>query len=129
MNDKGIGSGDVVSVLIHRSQFMPICALGVLKSGAAYQPLDPGYPKDRLQYMVNDASAKMIILDEDLEDLISDCKVNLLYTKEIETLQNENAPDVNIDFDDLFILLYTSGSTGTPKGVMLTHRNFAVFSA
>lgn len=129
LNDKDIGSSDVVSVLIHRSQFMPICALGVLKSGAAYQPLDPGYPKDRLQYMVNDASAKMIILDDDLEDLISDCKVNLLYTKEIETLQKENAPDVNIDFDDLFILLYTSGSTGTPKGVMLTHRNFAVFSS
>lgn len=61
----GIGKEDVVAILIPRCEFMAIAPLGVIKAGAAYQPLDPTYPKDRLMYMLGDSSAKLLIVDRE----------------------------------------------------------------
>ena len=124
---KGIGREAVVSVLIHRSAYMRIASLGVLKAGAAYQPLDPGYPDERLAFMMKDADSKLLIADEDLLAKAPEYKGPVLLTKDIaslpacEKLTGHPAPE------DLFILLYTSGSTGVPKGVMLEHGNIANF--
>lgn len=60
VHSKGIGKENVVSVLIPRCEYMVIASLGVLKSGAAYQPLDPSYPPERLNFMINDSSAKLL---------------------------------------------------------------------
>ena len=124
---KGLGREDVVSVLIPRCEWMPIASLGVLKAGCAYQPLDPSYPKERLNFMMQDASAKLLIVDEELRPIVDEYKGEVLLTKDITALPAMPAPAVDIVPDQLFILLYTSGSTGVPKGCQLTQGNLVAF--
>ena len=123
----GIGQEDVVSILISRSEYMAVTALGVLKSGAAYQPLDPSYPPERLQYMIADAQAKLLIADTDLTHLLPDYQGPTLATQDIPSLPEGDVSTATIQPSNLFILLYTSGTTGQPKGVMLEHRNLVNF--
>ena len=124
---KGLGAEDVVSVLIPRSEWMPIASLGVLKAGCAYQPLDPSYPKERLNFMMQDARAKLLIADEELRPIVDEYQGEVLLTKDIMGLPAQPAPQVDIKPEQLFILLYTSGSTGIPKGCQLTHGNLVAF--
>ena len=125
---KGLGKEDVVSIIIPRCEWMPIAALGVLKAGCAYQPLDPSYPAERLNFMIKDASAQMLIADESLRGILNEYNGDVLLTKDIFDLPRaERGVDVTVNPSDLFILLYTSGSTGTPKGCQLEHRNLAAF--
>ena len=125
--DMGLGTEDVVSVLIPRSEWMVIASLGVLKAGCAYQPLDPSYPKERLNFMMQDASAKLLIADEELCTIVDEYQGEVLLTSEIANLPAKPAPEVEIKPDQLFIMLYTSGSTGIPKGCQLTHGNLVAF--
>ena len=124
----GVGREDKVSVLINKSEYIVIASLGVLKSGAAYQPLDPTYPKERLSFMIADAAAKALIKDRDLSDLLGDYQGPVLYTDELASLPDVSAPQDAPRPEDLFVMLYTSGSTGLPKGVMLEHRNVYAFA-
>ena len=123
----GIGPENVVSILIPRSEYMAVAALGAMKAGAAYQPLDPGYPTERLSFMIHDAGAKLLIADESLTGLVPDYEGPVLLLKDIPGLPEGTAPVSGLRPDNLFILLYTSGTTGVPKGVMLTHRNLVNF--
>ena len=79
----GIDREEVVSILIPRCEYMAIAPLGVIKAGAAYQPLDPTYPKDRLMYMLEDSSAKLLIADRELLPLVDGYKGKILFTDEI----------------------------------------------
>ena len=125
---KGLGREDVVSILIPRCEWMAIASLGVLKAGCAYQPLDPSYPAERLNFMMKDANAKLLIADESLRDIVNEYEGDVLLTKDIKQLPAVSQPvNVTVNPADLFILLYTSGSTGTPKGCQLEHRNLAAF--
>ncbi|MCR4612366.1 MAG: amino acid adenylation domain-containing protein [Bacteroidaceae bacterium] len=125
---RGLGHEDVVSILIPRCEWMAIASLGVLKAGCAYQPLDPTYPKERLNFMMQDAGARLLIADEGLRDLVDEYRGEVLLTKDIADLPTaEPTATDDIAPDSLFILLYTSGSTGVPKGCMLTHRNVVAF--
>lgn len=123
VHSKGIGKEDVVAILIPRCEYMPIASLGVLKAGAAYQPLDPSYPTERLQFMIKDANAKLLIADENLLDLLPNYEGEILLTKNIPALPKAVSLPTKPLPQDLFILLYTSGSTGTPKGAVIEHRN------
>ena len=121
---KGLGVGDAVSIIIPRCEWMAIASLGILKAGCAYQPLDPSYPKERLNFMVKDADAKLLIADESLRDLVDEYQGDVLLTKDIKQLSTVNCQlSTPITPSDRFILLYTSGSTGVPKGCQLTHGN------
>jgi amino acid adenylation domain-containing protein len=124
----GLGNEDVVSILIPRSKWMVVASIGVLKAGCAYQPLDPSYPAERLNFMMQDANAKLLIADEDLRPIVNEYQGKVLLTKDIEALPAATAPvKADITPSSLFIMLYTSGSTGTPKGCQLEHGNLVCF--
>ena len=125
--EKGLGAEDVVSVLIPRCEWMVIASLGVLKAGCAYQPLDPSYPSERLNFMMSDANAKMLIADESLRDVVNEYQGDVLLTNDIASLPAAQPVKAEIKPSNLFILLYTSGSTGIPKGCQLEHRNIVAF--
>ena len=122
-------SEPVVSILIPRCEWMAIASLGVLKAGCAYQPLDPSYPKERLNFMMQDAHAQLLIADEELRPLADEYQGEVLLTKDIPTLTSlpSHILTSQLNPDRLFILLYTSGSTGVPKGCQLTHANLVCF--
>ena len=128
MAAKGLGAEDVVSVLIPRCEWMAIASLGVLKAGCAYQPLDPTYPKERLNFMMQDANAKLLIADEELRSIVDEYQGDVLLTKDIDhlPLTIDHLP-TEVKPSSLFILLYTSGSTGVPKGCQLMHSNLVCF--
>lgn len=118
----------VVSILINRSEWMVVASLAALKAGCAYQPLDPSYPAERLNFMMKDANAALLIADEDLRPIVNEYEGPVLLTKDLSNpviteLRNHESPSPS----DLFILLYTSGSTGVPKGCQLEHRNLVAF--
>ena len=123
-------SEQVVSILINRSEWMVVASLAALKAGCAYQPLDPSYPAERLNFMMKDANASLLIADPDLRPIVNEYEGPVLLTKDLAEVKTpfpsgegwgEASPS------DLFILLYTSGSTGVPKGCQLEHRNLVAF--
>ena len=124
---KGIRKEKIVGILVPRCEYMLICALGVLKAGGAYMPLDPTYPPERLNLMTADSEAEMLIADPELSGMIdSSFKGLRIMTDEINEMPPRDIEMPEPSPDDLFILLYTSGSTGKPKGVMYTHSNALV---
>lgn len=123
----GIGKDDFVSIIVPRNEYMTISAMGVVRSGAAYQPLDPTYPKDRLNFMVKDCGAKLLIADRNLRPLLDEYEGTVLYVDEIESLPETAKIEVDITPNNALVIIYTSGTTGTPKGCVLEHRNIVAF--
>lgn len=117
----------VVSILIPRNEYMFILPLAAMKAGCAYQPLDPSYPRERLNFMVKDADAALLIADDELRNLTDEYEGEVLLTGGLAETAAEEVPSDHLTPQSLFILLYTSGSTGVPKGVMLEHRNLVAF--
>lgn len=128
LRSNGMEKGQIAGVLIPRCEYMLICSLGILKAGGAYLPLDASYPQERLNLMMQDSGAVMLITTPELNGIItSEFKGLRMMTDEIPDLpDNDKIPLPSICKDDLFIVLYTSGSTGTPKGVMFAHSNTLV---
>ncbi|MCY9393850.1 AMP-binding protein, partial [Bacillus haynesii] len=119
LREKGIGRGSVAAIIADRSFEMIIGIMGILKAGSAYLPIDPETPKDRVDYMLKNSGAALLVTTESLLTPF-DMKTVNLRSDELHLLSGENLPRVNRSSDTAYIV-YTSGSTGTPKGVVTPH--------
>jgi amino acid adenylation domain-containing protein len=126
----GVARGSLVAVCVDRTLDMPTAIAAVLKAGAAYVPLDPAHPAERLKYMVQDAGVACAITLSEFAGALADAGVPLLLLdtlgKQLETLPSTPV-EVAVCADDLAYVIYTSGSTGRPKGVQVEHRNVVSF--
>ena len=125
--DMGVTPGQHVGLYVQRSLDLLIGALAILKAGAAYVPLDPAYPADRIAHYISDSQASVIVTQPALQaDLpASDARILVLNTDTTSPVVDN--VDGGATADNLAYMIYTSGSTGTPKGVMVEHRNVANF--
>lgn len=124
---EGAGPGTVVAACLDRSADLVVGLLGILKSGAAYLPLDPGYPTERLAFLMRDSGARWVLTQRSLEDAAPAGGVTRVFVEEAAEGDGAEAADALSDPDGVAYLIYTSGSTGTPKGVEVTHRNLTNF--
>ena len=124
---KGLGLEDIVAVLIPRCEWMAIASLGIIKAGCAFQPLDPSYPKERLNFMMQDTGTKLLIADAELRPIVDEYYGDVLLTKDLLQCAATESQPTEPKPESLFTLIYTSGSTGVPKGGMSEHRNWVAF--
>ena len=139
--ERGIGKGDIAALMCRRSPYMIIAMLAVMKTGAAYMPLSPDQPEERLKYMLEDSGAKLVLTfgcecavgtSLRLEDLVSENNVDGSGISDNSGLGSEDAKKekftISCTPDDPCYMIFTSGSSGKPKGTVITHRNVMNYS-
>ena len=121
---EGVQAGQIVGIMVERSLEMIVGILGILKAGAAYLPLDPGYPLERIQYILDDSGIRLLLVQGSLYD-----KEILFSGKWIDvevTQASDGNDDANLELpshsSQLAYAIYTSGTTGKPKGTLIEHR-------
>lgn len=129
---RGLGAGPdtLVAICCERSLDMMIGMLGIQKAGAAYVPIDPAYPADRIAYMLEDSQAQIVVTQEPVLGALPDSRATVVcLDREWTTIAQrpDTAPVSGATAANLAYCIYTSGSTGRPKGVMVEHRNVVNF--
>lgn len=128
LRSQGATPDTIVGLLVDRSMEMIIGALGILKAGAGYAPIDPQYPDDRIAYMLENSQATLLVTQGHYADRMAFSQ-QIVLLDDAATAQAEqgNLPPVSGP-EQIACLIYTSGSTGNPKGVMLEHRALVNFT-
>src|SRR2546426_1378372 len=122
---KGLGPGMLVGVCVERSPEMVVALLAALKTGAAYVPLDPSYPEERLSFMIDDARLGCVVTRNGIQKrLPTSVPTVIALDSEVELIRNESLHNPSLDLSGIqrAYVIYTSGSSGRPKGVEGTHR-------
>ncbi|RAV05323.1 non-ribosomal peptide synthetase, partial [Mycolicibacterium sp. GF69] len=123
LSGRGVGGGACVALLLDRSPCAVVAMLAVLKTGAAYVPIDPALPPARLQFIVTDAAPVAVVTTARLRSRLGGCDVVVI---DVDDLTVDGQPVSALPgpgADDIAYVIYTSGTTGTPKGVAVTHHN------
>ncbi|EON33170.1 Non-ribosomal peptide synthetase modules-related protein [Gordonia terrae C-6] len=132
---RGVGPGDVVAVGLERSIGSVVAVFGVIKAGAAYVPIDPAYPSDRIAFMVSDSGVRLGLTDASTRSRLGESSCEWLELASLDDPAVPGGPVTDAErrgpvrLDDLAYLVYTSGSTGRPKAVGVPHRGIANFVA
>ena len=137
LRSHGAGPGRFVAICLDRTADLIVSMLAVLKTGAAYLPLDPKYPQERLAYMLTDSGALLLIAQrDDVSAALSgnNSELTVLYAAEVLSAfdveaKNGDERRLAVKPQDAAYLIYTSGSTGKPKGVVIEHRNVVALIA
>ncbi|WP_328549963.1 non-ribosomal peptide synthetase [Streptomyces sp. NBC_00366] len=136
LSERGVGRGDFVGLATHRSTATVVALLAVLRAGAAYVPLDPVYPPERLAFMVEDAAPALVISESSAVGSLPahpDAPPVLLWddpsVQAFLDAPGDGTFERAVTADQTAYVIYTSGSTGRPKGVEVTHRNIANLAA
>ena len=123
---QGVGRGDCVGLLLPRSMDVYVALLGILKAGAAYVPLDPDYPAERVSFILSDCQARALVTTGALAAKAADRTVAILLDETDLSSLPSDRPDqtqTGLRTEDLAYVIYTSGTTGKPKGVAIEHRS------
>ncbi|MFN7949388.1 MAG: amino acid adenylation domain-containing protein [Blastocatellia bacterium] len=124
----GAGPETLIPVCVERSAEMAVSILGILKAGAAYVPVDPDYPAERIAFMLADTAAPLIVTQSHIAARLSPCQAQLVLMDAdaplIDRHSTEN-PALNVGPENAAYVIYTSGSTGQPKGMLLTQSNLS----
>ena len=129
LREKGVKPNDIVALAAPRTEYLPMVMLALLQCGAAYLPLDPEYPQQRLDYMLKDSGAKSLITTKKIAKRFSKLSSPLFLEDIIHDSKNHATTPMKtvVAPEALAYLLYTSGSTGRPKGVPITNKNLVNF--
>ncbi|MBN2535042.1 MAG: amino acid adenylation domain-containing protein, partial [Spirochaetales bacterium] len=124
LRKKGAGPDTIVAVMMERSFEMVISLLAILKAGAAYLPVDPHYPAERIQFLCDDAEVDILLTQQRFKDKAPGVENVICLDAEWNLMENKNVqnPTVITNPDNLAYVIYTSGSTGNPKGCMIPHK-------
>src|ERR1043166_8673785 len=122
LKDRGVGPEVLVGVSLERSLELVVALLGVLKAGAAYVPLDPAYPTERLCFMCEDAGIQILLSNAKLEGVLPEFGGERILLDGPFAGHSDSNPQVSMDAENPAYVIYTSGSTGRPKGVVISHR-------
>lgn len=132
LRSNGIKNGNIVGIMLNRSPELIISMLAILKSGAAYLPIDPTYPENRINYIISDSNIDTLITSSNLNnefiEVNNTITADLTNTDIFSNNNTENLSNINIPEDTAYVI-YTSGSTGNPKGVSISHKNVNNFIA
>ncbi|MCU7496663.1 MAG: amino acid adenylation domain-containing protein [Ignavibacteria bacterium] len=121
---EGVQEEDYIALYTDRSPEMITGILGILKSGAAYVPVDPGYPAERISYILRDAGIRFVVTKEELLKKMAEVPENAICLdrdKDLISVFSSLNPGKDISSENAAYIIYTSGSTGMPKGVVVTH--------
>ncbi|MDV7231393.1 non-ribosomal peptide synthetase, partial [Mycolicibacterium fortuitum] len=119
----GAGPGECVGLMMGRSADAVVAILGVLKSGAAYLPIDPAHPDARVEFMLADAAPVVVITTAALGERLGGCGVPVVEVDD-PRIDSQSCAGLSVPApDDVAHIIYTSGTTGAPKGVAVTHQN------
>ncbi|RSN15321.1 hypothetical protein DMB42_00140 [Nonomuraea sp. WAC 01424] len=118
---RGVGRGDLVGICLDRDEWLVPALIGVLKAGAAYVPLDPAYPAQRLRFMAEDAAVSAVVTSMTRRDTASLTGAGTVLVDDVTPAAH--GPEALAEPGDAAYVIYTSGSTGRPKGVVVEHRN------
>ncbi|MGF1480502.1 MAG: amino acid adenylation domain-containing protein [Cyanophyceae cyanobacterium] len=124
----GVGPDTLVGLCVERSPLAMVAILAIWKAGGAYLPLDPTYPEERLQFMLADSGATLLLTQSPWHQRFEDYPGTLLDLDTVRLEDSTKPPESPVSPDNLAYVIYTSGSTGQPKGVMLSHRGLCHLS-
>jgi len=124
LRGQGAGPDKVIGVFMERSLDLVVAILGILKSGAAYLPIDPSFPQERLGFIIDDANVALVLTQASLASVLPVKNLQAVCLDSFDwTTPDSRADQVQMHPDNLAYVIYTSGSTGLPKGVCIEHRN------
>ena len=122
---RGVNIEDRIMFMMRRNSDLIAAVLGIVKAGAAFIPIDPNYPKNRINQILDDSDSKFVITSSQI-DYDGENRINV---DELLKEEDDSNPQIELSPDNLCFLIYTSGSTGKPKGVMITHKGITNYIA
>lgn len=129
--ERNIGSGSIIGLYMTRGPLQIATLLAVWRAGAAYLPIDPEYPVDRIRFMLEDSKANLLLVDDDINFITSGTPVWNVRSARKDSIPNDidvlSRKELPAGLEKLAYIIYTSGTTGRPKGVMVEHKNVLAY--
>lgn len=129
LQSRNISKGDIVGLIFEPSIEFVVCVLGVFKSGAAYIPISTGFPKDRIESILETSKSRFVITNKNSQETLGNTSCENVLFEDLDLEVEVDEIKTDITGEDLAYILFTSGSTGVPKGVKIRHQNLSYYTS